>query len=277
MHPEDHSHARRRWAACLREHEPGEAHFRLVGASGIYRWFLTRAEPLRARDGRLLHWIGVNIDIDDEKRTRDALHVAKERIARATQIATAAELSASIAHEIVQPVSASIANARASLNLLSGEQPNIVQAKSVIERVLRDGMSVGNIVGLLTVPPIPAYAASKHAVQSIAEAMYEELKPFGIQVQTINPGPYLTGFNETVVEAGLRWLSDDVNFIKREAFQKVVDGLLGKPEGRLDPKDMIARMVEVIPSREGKFLNIFPPSSEEWVKSYQQQLYDRTI
>jgi hypothetical protein len=77
------------------------------------------------------------------------------------------------------------------------------------------------------------------------------------------------------LKAGLRWLSDDVNFIKREAFKKVVDGLLGKPEGRLDPKDMIAKMVEVIPSREGKFLNIFPPSSEDWVKSYQQQLYDR--
>jgi hypothetical protein len=68
-----------------------------------------------------------------------------------------------------------------------------------------------------------------------------------------------------------------VNFIKREAFQKVVDGLLGKPEGRLDPKDMISKMVEVIPSREGKFLNIFPPSTEDWVKSYQQQLFDRTI
>jgi short-subunit dehydrogenase len=66
---------------------------------------------------------------------------------------------------------------------------------------------------------------ANNAVQSIAEAMYEELKPFGIQVQTINSGPYLTGFNETVVEAGLRWLSDD------EVFQKVVDGLLGKPEG----------------------------------------------
>ncbi len=136
---------------------------------------------------------------------------------------------------------------------------------------------VSSAVGLLTVPPIPAYAASKHAVQSIAEAMYEELKPFGIQVQTINPGPYLTGFNETVVEAGLRWLNDDVNFIKRDAFLKVVDGLLGKPEGRLDPADMIAKMVEVIPSREGKFLNIFPPSTEDWVKSYQQQLYERTI
>jgi hypothetical protein len=52
---------------------------------------------------------------------------------------------------------------------------------------------------------------------------------------------------------------------------------IGKPEGRLNPKEMIAKMVEVIPSREGKFLNIFPPSSEDWVKSYQQQLYDRTI
>jgi hypothetical protein len=40
---------------------------------------------------------------------------------------------------------------------------------------------------------------------------------------------------------------------------------------------MIAKMIEVIPSREGKFLNIFPPLSEEWVKSYRQQLYDRAI
>jgi len=36
-------------------------------------------------------------------------------------------------------------------------------------------------------------------------------------------------------------------------------------------------MVDVIPSREGKFLNIFPPETEAWVKSYQQQLYERAI
>jgi NAD(P)-dependent dehydrogenase (short-subunit alcohol dehydrogenase family) len=165
-------------------------------------------------------------------------------------------------------------------------ETNVFSALDFTQRVVRNWVATGvkgkvvftsSVVGLLTVPPIPAYAASKHAVQSIAEAMYEEWKPFGIQVQTINPGPYLTGFNETVVEAGLRWLNDDVNFIKRDAFQKVVDSLLGVPEGRLDPNDMIAKMVEVIPSREGKFLNIFPPSSEDWVKSYQQQLYERTI
>lgn len=136
---------------------------------------------------------------------------------------------------------------------------------------------VSSIVGLVSVPPVPAYAASKHALQCIAEAMFEELKPFGIQVQTINPGPFLTGFNESMVEAGLRWLNDDVSFVKREAFQKAADALLAKPEGRLDPNDMIAKMIEIIPSREGKFLNVYPPSNEEWAKNYQQQLYDRSI
>jgi len=136
---------------------------------------------------------------------------------------------------------------------------------------------ISSIVGLVSVRPVPAYAASKHALQSIAETMYEELQPFGIQVQTINPGPFLTGFNESMVEAGLRWLDDDVNFVKREAFQQVADALLARPEGRLDPNDMIAKMIEWIPSRDGKFLNVFPPSNEEWAKSYQQQLYDRTI
>jgi short-subunit dehydrogenase len=89
-------------------------------------------------------------------------------------------------------------------------ETNVFSALDFTQRVVRNWVATGvkgkvvftsSVVGLLTVPPIPAYAASKHAVQSIAEAMYEELKPFGIQVQTINPGPYLTGFNETVVES----------------------------------------------------------------------------
>ena len=107
--------------------------------------------------------------------------------------------------------------------------------------------------------------------------MYEELKPFGIQVQTINPGPFLTGFNETMVEAGLRWLDDTHNFTKREAFKKYVDKLLATPEGRLDPDEMIAKMIEVIPSRTGKFLNVFPQATEDWFKSYHQELLERMI
>jgi signal transduction histidine kinase len=146
IHPEDHPHVRRQWSACLRKNEVGELQLRIVSEPGGARWFLVRAEPLRARDGEPLFWVGVNIDIDDAKRAGEALDVAKERIARAGQVATIGELSTSISHEIVQPLSAVVANARAALNWLSSESPNIDRAKSAIERILRDGMAVGNVM-----------------------------------------------------------------------------------------------------------------------------------
>jgi len=146
IHPEDHPHARRQWSACLRKQEVGELQLRIVSEPGSARWFLVRAEPLRARNGELLFWVGVNIDIDDAKRAGEALDMAKERMARAAQVATIVELSTSISHEIVQPVSAVVTNARAALNWLSSESPNIDRAKSAIEGILRDGMAVGNVM-----------------------------------------------------------------------------------------------------------------------------------
>jgi PAS domain S-box len=146
IHPEDHPHARMQWSACLRKHEVGELQLRILCEPGSARWFLVRAEPLRASNGELLFWVGVNIDIDDAKRAAEALDMAKERMTRAAQVATIVELSTSISHEIVQPLAAVVANARAALNWLSSESPNIDRAKNAIEGILRDGMAVGNVI-----------------------------------------------------------------------------------------------------------------------------------
>jgi NAD(P)-dependent dehydrogenase (short-subunit alcohol dehydrogenase family) len=54
---------------------------------------------------------------------------------------------------------------------------------------------ISSMGGLFSPPGFAAYAATKHALEAIAEAMPPELHPFGIQVQTINPGAFLTGFN----------------------------------------------------------------------------------
>ena len=88
----------------------------------------------------------MNIDIDDKKRASEALDAARERISRATQSAAIAELSASLSDRIVQPLAAVVANARAALNWLSLDNLNISKANIALEGVLRDGMSVGNIV-----------------------------------------------------------------------------------------------------------------------------------
>jgi NAD(P)-dependent dehydrogenase (short-subunit alcohol dehydrogenase family) len=136
---------------------------------------------------------------------------------------------------------------------------------------------VSSIGGLLSPPGFAAYAATKHAVEAIAEAMQGELKAFGIQVQTINPGAYLTGFNEAMAENAFRWLDDEVNFTKRSAVREMVAGLIGSPGGRLDPPDMVARMIEVIPQSAGKFRNLHPRAAEDAVKAHQVEMFDRTI
>ncbi|GJH13258.1 SDR family oxidoreductase [Caballeronia novacaledonica] len=136
---------------------------------------------------------------------------------------------------------------------------------------------ISSIVALVSPGMIGTYSATKHAVQSIAESMQDELKEFGIQVQTINPGPFFTGFNERGVEAAYRWLDDDANFTSRASYKAQTDALLDKPEMRLDPNDMIAKMVELIPSSTGPFRTIYPKDTADWAVAAEQAMQTRTI
>src|SRR3989442_3359108 len=68
LHPEDAAETRRVWSNCLKTGSAGEVSFRVRNADGAYRWFLSRAEPLRAQGGTILYWIGINLDIEDRKR-----------------------------------------------------------------------------------------------------------------------------------------------------------------------------------------------------------------
>jgi hypothetical protein len=68
LHPDDREETRRVWSECLRTGCAGEVSFRVRNAEGGYQWFLSRAEPVRAANGTLLYWIGVNLDIEERKQ-----------------------------------------------------------------------------------------------------------------------------------------------------------------------------------------------------------------
>ncbi len=136
---------------------------------------------------------------------------------------------------------------------------------------------LSSIGGLISPAGFSTYAATKHALEAMAEAMQDEIRPFGIQVQTINPGAYLTGFNEAMAENAFRWLDDEVHFTKHAAVRQMVAGLIGSPSGRMDPGDMIEKMIEVIPQIDGKFRNLYPKRVEDAVKAHQTEMFERTI
>jgi signal transduction histidine kinase len=83
---------------------------------------------------------------ESRRRIEEALNSSQARLSRATQIATVAELAASIAHEVSQPLSAVVANGRACIQWLSADPADLANAKVAAERIIRDGKAAGEVV-----------------------------------------------------------------------------------------------------------------------------------
>jgi PAS domain S-box-containing protein len=146
LHPDDVNTAMREWRRALQTEASYAAQLRLRRADGVYRWFQLRAEPLRTIDGRVVHWYGVHVDIDDSKRMEDALRSTQAELSRASEMATVSQLAASIAHEISQPLAALVANAHASLRWITADPPNLERAQITGERIVRDGNAAADVV-----------------------------------------------------------------------------------------------------------------------------------
>ncbi|EJC85292.1 PAS domain S-box [Rhizobium leguminosarum bv. trifolii WSM2297] len=146
VHPEDLAGVKEQYARCLSSGEPYARRHRLRRFDGEYRWVETRAAPMRDNDGTIVQWNVICLDIDGEVQMQEELRLAHERLARASQAASLAELSASIAHEVNQPLAAIVANSHACYRWLSAEPVNFERAKITTERVIRDANSAAEVV-----------------------------------------------------------------------------------------------------------------------------------
>lgn len=131
--------------------------------------------------------------------------------------------------------------------------------------------------GLFTPANWGVYVSTKHAIESVAEALQQELKPYGIKVQTINPGAYYTGYNETMADAPFRWLDESKHVTKPAALRKEFDSFLQAPDGHLDAREMIDLMIEIVPADTGRFRNVLPKTLETMLKQHQVAAWENTI
>jgi PAS domain S-box-containing protein len=146
LHPDDVDSTIRLWRENIQTGDSHQVTYRLRRADGAYRWFDVRGEPLRDGEGRVVQWYGICIDVEDRRRTEEALRNTQERLSTASQIATVGELSASIAHEVNQPLTAVVSNGNACLRWLSAEPPNLSKAVEAAQRIVRDGKDAGEVV-----------------------------------------------------------------------------------------------------------------------------------
>jgi PAS domain S-box-containing protein len=146
VHPDDLAGVKEKYAHSLSTGEPYARRHRLRRFDGEYRWVETRAGAMRNAEGAIVQWNVICLDIDGEVRTQEELRLAQERLARANQAASLAELSASIAHEVNQPLAAVVANSHACQRWLTAEPPNIERAHRAVERIIRDANGAADVV-----------------------------------------------------------------------------------------------------------------------------------
>ena len=97
----------------------------------------------------------------------------------------------------------------------------------------------------------------EHALEAMGKAMRAELAPQGIDVTLLNPGPYLTGFNDRMADSMWEWFGDgSLNAPATPMFQMMRDLVTN---GQMDPAEVVARMVELTEADTTTENNFVPP------------------
>ncbi|OIH94272.1 short-chain dehydrogenase [Curtobacterium sp. MCBA15_003] len=125
----------------------------------------------------------------------------------------------------------------------------------------REGLNVNPFTGI--------YSASKHAVEAIAETMADELQEFGVEVATVNPGPFLTGFNDRMFQTWESWQDDPAT--RLYDYSK-----LAFPRAQFDPEPVYATLTAVAAGEVTTFRNLEPKSMTEETKKLQLAPWERT-
>ena len=123
-----------------------------------------------------------------------------------------------------------------------------------------------SIAGLVNTPFDGAYGASKHAVEAICSALREELKPYGVQVVTVNPGAFRTGFNDTGMEAMDQWWSQGERVVAHWPVREL--------NRQHDPAEMIEAMIAVIEADHPPYRTVRPLVAEEMARREQLETWE---
>ena len=146
MHPEDRD---REIEYAEREVRTGTdfAHeFRIVLPDGTVRHIQAVGHPVSSVSGQVIEVVGTHLDVTERKRAEEALRQAQVALAHVTRLTTMGEMTASIAHEINQPLSGIVSNGSACLRWLAGNSPNLEEARESARRIVRDGKRAGEVI-----------------------------------------------------------------------------------------------------------------------------------
>ncbi len=156
---------------------------------GVYRWFQVRHLPLRDTRGQVVRWYALLSDIDDRKRAEAEVREAYTELAHVARVTTMGELTASIAHEVKQPITAAVTSAQTALRWLEARPPELGEVRVALSRIVRAGKQAGDVIGRIRalVTKAPARKDSveiNDVIREVVELTRGEAAKNGVWVRT---------------------------------------------------------------------------------------------
>jgi PAS domain S-box-containing protein len=153
MHPEDRARVVEMAETSNREGKDFEAHFRVVLPDGTTKYVYGVAHPVFNPSGDVGEFVGILMDLTERRQAdeeRERLRQVEADLAHVTRITTMGELTASVAHEIKQPISAALTDARTCLRWLGRENPDVPEACEAASRVVKDVTRAADIISRIS-------------------------------------------------------------------------------------------------------------------------------
>jgi two-component system sensor kinase FixL len=143
VHPEDARHCREAYQAAFDARERFEIEYRLRRHDGDYHWVLQKGVPRHAPNGDFIGYIGSAIDITDRKQAEES----NRKLAHAQRLVVMGQLSATIAHEVRQPLAAILSNADAARMMLNSPRPPLGEIRDIIADIRKDDLRADEVIG----------------------------------------------------------------------------------------------------------------------------------
>jgi len=148
VHPEDAVYVKQTIKSASMNGKDFEHEYRLVMPDNSVKYVHVVAHTLNDKSGRIV--LGAVMDVTERKRAEEALREAQANLARVSRVTTMGELTASLAHEIRQPIAAAVTNAKTCLRWLGRDQPDVVEAREATARIIKDVTRASDIVSSIS-------------------------------------------------------------------------------------------------------------------------------
>jgi PAS domain S-box-containing protein len=234
LHPDDRAMVVRAVAEAAAGGARYNVEYRAIRPNGEVRTVHSQGEVTRDASGQPRRIFGTIQDITERKRAEERLRESERRyrevqmaLAHVNRVTTMGQLTASIAHEVNQPIAATVMNAEAALRRLRAQPPGLEEAREALGRIVKDGHRAGDVIGRVRalIKRVPARIERLDINETISEVlglMRGEFSRNGVSLRTdLTPGlPPVEGDRVQLQQVVLNLIVNGV-----EAMSGVCDGL----------------------------------------------------